>query len=114
MTILEKIKSGFTLFDGGTGTVLQKKGLLPGELPEEWNLTHREEIINLHLSYINAGSHIINTNTFGANILKFSKEHLKEIIDAAIENALEAKRRSGRRIIRSTISLKRSIIEARC
>ena len=96
MTILEKIKSGFTYFDGGTGTVLQKKGLKAGELPEEWNLTHREEIIDLHLSYINAGSNIINTNTFGANILKFPKAPLEEIINAAIENALEAKRRSGR------------------
>ena len=88
MTILEKIKSGFTYFDGGTGTVLQKKGLKAGELPEEWNLTHREEIIDLHLSYLNAGSNIINTNTFGANILKFEKAHLEEIINAAIENAL--------------------------
>lgn len=96
MNILEKIRNGFTYFDGGTGTVLQKKGLMPGELPEEWNLTHREEIIDLHLSYINAGSHIINTNTFGANILKFERNHLEEIITAAVENALEAKRRSGR------------------
>lgn len=96
MTILEKIKTGFTYFDGGTGTVLQKKGLKAGELPEEWNLTHREEIIDLHLSYLNAGSNIINTNTFGANILKFPKAHLEEIITAAIENALEAKRRCGR------------------
>ena len=96
MTILEKIKTGFTYFDGGTGTVLQKKGLKAGELPEEWNLTHREEIIDLHLSYINAGSNIINTNTFGANILKFEKAHLEEIITAAIGNALEAKRRCGR------------------
>ena len=96
MTILEKIKNGFTYFDGGTGTVLQKKGLKAGELPEEWNITHREEIIDLHLSYINAGSHIINTNTFGANILKFEKTHLEEVITAAVENALEAKKRSGR------------------
>ena len=96
MTILEKIKNGFTYFDGGTGTVLQKKGLVAGELPEEWNLTHPEEIVQLHLDYINAGSHIINTNTFGANILKFSKEKLEQIITAAVENALEAKRRSGR------------------
>lgn len=96
MSILEKIKSGFTYFDGGTGTVLQKKGLKAGELPEEWNLTHREEIIDLHLSYINAGSHVINTNTFGANILKFDKTRLEEIITAAVENALEAKKRSGR------------------
>lgn len=96
MKIIEKIRNGFTFFDGGTGTVLQKKGLKAGELPEEWNLTHREEIIDLHLSYLTAGSNIINTNTFGANILKFEKNHLEEIITAAIENALEAKRRSGR------------------
>ena len=96
MNILEKIKNGFTFFDGGTGTVLQKKGLQAGELPEEWNLTHREDITELHLAYINAGCHIINTNTFGANILKFSREHLEEIISAAVENALEAKKRSGR------------------
>ena len=96
MTILEKIRNGFTYFDGGTGTVLQKKGLEAGEKPEEWNITHREEIIELHLSYINAGSNIINTNTFGANILKFDREKLEKIITAAVENALEAKRRSGR------------------
>lgn len=96
MNILEKIRSGFTFFDGGTGTVLQKKGLAAGELPEEWNITHPEEIIDLHLSYLNAGSNIINTNTFGANILKFPVAHLEEIITAAVENALEAKRRSGR------------------
>ncbi len=96
MTILEKIKSGFTYFDGGTGTLLQKKGLLPGELPEEWNITHSEDIIDLHLSYINAGCHIINANTFGANIFKFTPEHLCEIVNAAFNNALEAKNRSGR------------------
>ena len=96
MTILEKIRNGFTYFDGGTGTVLQKKGLQPGELPEEWNLTHSKDIVDLHLSYINAGAHIINANTFGANILKFEENHLEEIISAAFENALEAKKRSGR------------------
>lgn len=96
MNISKKIRNGFTYFDGGTGTVLQKKGLLPGELPEMWNLTHPEEIIGLHLSYINAGSNIINTNTFGANILKFERNQLEEIITAAVENALEARKRSGR------------------
>ncbi|MCD7827609.1 MAG: homocysteine S-methyltransferase family protein [Clostridiales bacterium] len=96
MDIREKIKRGFTFFDGGTGTVLQKKGLLPGELPEEWNLTHPAEIADLHLSYINAGCHIINANTFGANILKFDKEKLKAVIFAAAENAQKARRLSGR------------------
>lgn len=96
MNILEKIRNGFTYFDGGTGTVLQKKGLQPGELPEEWNITRSEDIIELHLSYINAGANIINTNTFGANILKFDEKHLEEIITAAVNNALEAKKRSGK------------------
>lgn len=96
MNILEKIRNGFTYFDGGTGTVLQKKGLRAGELPEEWNITRSEDIIELHLSYINAGANIINTNTFGANILKFDEKHLEEIITAAVNNALEAKKRSGR------------------
>lgn len=96
MTILEKIRNGFTYFDGGTGTVLQQKGLKAGELPEEWNITHSEDVIDLHLSYINAGVHIINANTFGANILKFDRIRLEEIISAAAENALEAKRRSSR------------------
>ena len=38
-------------FDGGTGTVLQSKGLKPGELPETWNLKHPDIITQLHYDY---------------------------------------------------------------
>jgi len=82
-------------FDGGTGSILQEKGLQPGELPETWNLLHPEEIIDLHLGYLNAGSHIFNTNTFGANRLKF-QDNLDEIVTAAVKLAKEARIRSGR------------------
>ena len=58
-------------FDGGMGTLLQSKGLGPGELPEAWNLTHPDEIIDIHRQYFEAGSDIVLTNTFGANALKF-------------------------------------------
>ncbi len=58
-------------FDGGTGSLLQAQGLIPGELPETWNITHREEIVTLHYNYFRAGANIIKTNTFGANALKF-------------------------------------------
>mgnify|MGYP003300487958 FL=1 len=58
-------------FDGGTGSLLQAQGLIPGELPETWNITHREEIVALHYNYFRAGANIIKTNTFGANALKF-------------------------------------------
>ncbi len=75
-------------FDGGMGTLLQAKGLKAGELPELWNITHPEIIKNIHLSYLNAGSNIITSNTFGANCLKF--DNLEEIISSAVANAKKA------------------------
>ncbi len=91
MTVLEKIKSGFTLLDGGMGTELQKKGLKPGELPESWNLTHPDAVTDIHRAYFAAGSDIVSTNTFGANSLKFG-DNLEDIISAAIANAKTAAR----------------------
>lgn len=88
MTILEKITTGITYFDGGMGTLLQARGMQPGELPELWNLTHGDIITDIHRSYYEAGSHVVTTNTFGANCLKF--DNLEEIIPAAIENARKA------------------------
>ncbi|MBQ8260340.1 MAG: homocysteine S-methyltransferase family protein, partial [Clostridia bacterium] len=49
-----------------------------------------EVIVDIHRAYFDAGSNIVNTNTFGANILKFSAEELDSIVKAAIENAREA------------------------
>ena len=93
--ILDRLGKEWIFFDGGTGSILQEKGLQPGELPESWNLLHPEEIIDLHLGYLNAGSHIFNTNTFGANRLKF-QDNLDEIVTAAVNLAKEARKRSGR------------------
>ncbi len=75
-------------FDGGMGTLLQAQGLKAGELPELWNITHSDIIKDIHLSYLNAGSNIITSNTFGANCLKF--DNLEEIISSAIDNARNA------------------------
>ena len=93
MNILGKLKSGLVYFDGGKGSMLQSMGLLPGEQPELWNLTHPDEIIALHKSYIAAGCDIINANTFGANPLKFDGKNLpgfEKIIKAAMGNARAA------------------------
>ena len=57
-------------FDGGMGTLLQEKGLGPGELPESWNLLHPEDVLQIHRDYVSAGADFITTNTFGANRLK--------------------------------------------
>ncbi|MCL2138408.1 MAG: homocysteine S-methyltransferase family protein [Treponema sp.] len=54
-------------FDGAMGTQLQKHGLMPGEIPDIWNITHADTVRNIHKQYIAAGSDIIKTNTFGCN-----------------------------------------------
>ena len=90
MKITEYIKSNITFLDGGMGTLLQEHGLLPGELPETWNLSHPEIITDIHRSYFDAGCNIVNTNTFGANLLKFTCGELNEIVGAAVKNARTA------------------------
>mgnify|MGYP003296640669 FL=1 len=63
--LLERLGKELLYFDGGMGTLLQSKGLQPGELPEVWNLEHAEEIVDIHKSYFEAGSDIVLSNTFG-------------------------------------------------
>ncbi len=94
MKIKEYLKNNILYLDGGMGTILQKRGLLPGEEPERWNITHPEIIADIHKAYFDAGSNVVNTNTFGANLLKFSKTELEEIIKAAVNNAITAKETS--------------------
>ena len=89
MNIKELIKNQIVYFDGGMGTLLQERGLQPGELPETWNILHPEIITDIHRSYFEAGANIIKTNTFGANRLKF--DNLEEIITKAVENANKAR-----------------------
>lgn len=78
--------------DGGMGTLLQNRGLKPGELPELWNLTHPDVLIDIHRAYRDAGADILLTNTFGANRCKLGDEapRLKEIVTAAVGLAREA------------------------
>lgn len=101
--ILERLGKELLFFDGGMGTQLQDLGLKPGELPETWNITHPEEVRRIHQSYIEAGSDILLTNTFGANALKFHDDtiSLKSIVKEAIGHVKEAIKRadtSGREI----------------
>ena len=93
MKIKDRLAKDLLFFDGAMGTELQKKGLKTGELPERLNLTNPEVITEIHRSYLEAGSDIISTNTFGANSLKFSDEELESVINAALDctkNAVSA------------------------
>ncbi|NLK64343.1 MAG: dihydropteroate synthase [Tissierellia bacterium] len=71
------------------GTMLQKRGLKTGQLPEELNIKNPEILYNIHREYLNSGSNIVSANTFGANRHKFknSEYKLEEIIRAAVKTA---------------------------
>jgi len=72
--IIDQIKAGKVLVsDGAWGTFLQQKGMKPGECPEEWNLTHPNEVFDIAKSYIEAGADMIETNSFGGTKFKLEK-----------------------------------------
>ena len=79
--------------DGGMGTMLQKEGMEPGDTPEIMCIEKPEIIRKVHRMYVEAGSDIITSNTFGANKYKFPAGcgyTIEEAVDAAIRVAREA------------------------
>ena len=75
--VIERIRRGETLvFDGGYGTMLFAAGLLNGACPEQWNDTHADVVAGIHKGYFDAGSHIVETNTFGGTRLKLDEYRL--------------------------------------
>ena len=92
--ITDIIKTKRLFFDGGMGTLLQKKGLLPGEPTEVMNSRARDTVIEMHLAYLNAGADIIKTNSFGINSLKC--DDVEKELTLAIDIAKEAVRLSGK------------------
>ena len=72
--ILDRLGKELIYFDGGTGTLLQERGLKPGELPETWNLRRPEVIEELHREYLNAGADVITMNTSGSTALNLKEK----------------------------------------
>ena len=91
------------LADGATGTNFFAMGLEHGDSPELWNLEHPEKVKENYRRFIEAGSDIILTNTFGgtANRLKLHKaeDRVAEINAAAARLARESVAESGREVI---------------
>ena len=91
MNFKEFLQQNIVILDGGMGTLLQERGLQPGEQPERWNLSHPEDITAIHKAYFDNGSNVVNTNTFGANLLHYDEAELIAVIQAAVANAQRAR-----------------------
>jgi methionine synthase I (cobalamin-dependent) len=85
---------GPVITDGAWGTELQARGLGLGEFPDLWNLTNPERVGEVAQAYVTAGSHVILTNTFGANRIRLaeqgSAERAAEINARGVEISLKA------------------------
>ncbi|NLX29285.1 MAG: methionine synthase [Bacteroidales bacterium] len=71
--LLDLIRNRVLVSDGAWGTFLQQKGLRPGECPELWNVTHRDDVLAIARSYVEAGADLIETNSFGGSRFKLEK-----------------------------------------
>jgi methionine synthase I (cobalamin-dependent) len=76
--IEELAAKGPILTDGAWGTQLQARGLPPGAFPDAWNLSHADQVEEVGCAYVDAGSQIILTNTFGANRIRLAEFGLEK------------------------------------
>jgi methionine synthase I (cobalamin-dependent) len=72
------IENGPVVTDGSWGTQMQKRGLKRGQCPDSWNLSHADQVRAVAEQYVDAGSQVILTNTFGASRLALANYQLAE------------------------------------
>jgi 5-methyltetrahydrofolate--homocysteine methyltransferase len=104
LSFLDRLRAGEVLVaDGATGTNLQQRGLSRGVAPEHWVLENPEPIVRLHRDFIEAGSDLILTSTFGATSFRLEAAgltaHAAEINRKAVELARQAAAASQRKIL---------------
>ena len=99
-TLIRWLEEGRVLLgDGAMGTMLQAAGLPGGGAPEIWNLSEPQKVAAIHEGYIEAGSNVISTNTFGGNLARLRSHHadvqVYEVNWAGAETACVPARAAG-------------------
>lgn len=94
--LIEKLTAaGVVLTDGAWGTQLQKRGLSIGDCPDAWNLTHPERVEEVARAYVEAGSRVILTNTFGANRMRLEGYGLGDQMAEINQRGVDISRRAA-------------------
>ena len=93
--IISAVKSKVLVSDGAWGTFLHDKGLKPGECPEQWCLTHFNDVKEIADSYIAAGADMVQTNSFGGSRFKLKQYGLEEKAAEINEAAARASRQAA-------------------
>jgi 5-methyltetrahydrofolate--homocysteine methyltransferase len=95
--LLKRVKAGEILIsDGAMGTFLHAKGLQGGECPESWCVSHPKEVQEIAQAYVDAGSDIVETNSFGASSFKLKSYGLvDQVHDINVAAAKLAKQAMG-------------------
>jgi 5-methyltetrahydrofolate--homocysteine methyltransferase len=93
---LSAVSTGFLIGDGGYGVLLRAQGMSGDERPDLWNITHPERVLALHRAFIEAGSQVIQTNTFQANRISFSRQGVQDQLrDAILQGVRVAREAAG-------------------
>ncbi|MEI3611943.1 bifunctional homocysteine S-methyltransferase/methylenetetrahydrofolate reductase [Pseudogracilibacillus sp. SO30301A] len=94
MSLLADLKKRILIADGAMGTILYSHGV--DRSFEELNLSHPEQIQNVHEAYINAGADVIQTNTYGANYIKLARYGLEEQVKNINQKAVQIARKASK------------------
>ena len=96
-------EKGVLLGDGGTGTGLFARGLMSGDSPELWNVDAVDRVVDLHREFVDAGSDILLTNSFGANSFRLklhkAQDRVHELNVAAAKAARTATDEAPREVL---------------
>lgn len=88
---LNLAKNRIVFFDGAMGTMLLEAGLLPGGVPEMWNIDKPDLVMDVYQQYFDAGADVVHTNTFGGSALKLDVKgyasQMEEVNLAAVQLA---------------------------
>ena len=96
-TIAKLLSTGPVVTDGAWGTQLQLRGLPVGACPDAWNLTQPERVEEVARAYVEAGSQVILTNTFGSNRFVLARHGLADRVAEVNRAGVDISRRAAKK-----------------